>query len=281
VDTLAGMETDDGLLIRYLLGDLADDERDRLQQAYFEDEDLFARLLAAEDDLIDAYVSGSLTEAERDRFEQRFGRAPRHQRRLEFARLLRRAGEARALRAAPRAHWSISRAAAAAVLFAVIGLAWWAGHRERPPTSSASQTPRPSISAESGSEGTALPTAVASVVLRAGMVRGAGRAPELVLAPSIGWAELQLELDPDVRNDSRYEAVVETADGTQVARVDGLTQAAGSAPLVTIRVPAPRLTQKDYVVLLSRTSADGTRVFVRGYAFQVTRTSEVTGVPSP
>jgi anti-sigma factor RsiW len=85
---------DDRLLRQYLLGELADAERERLQERYFIDAELYARLLAAEDDLIDEYVRGELTDDERRRFEERF-RSPEQRQRVEFARKLRRAAEDR------------------------------------------------------------------------------------------------------------------------------------------------------------------------------------------
>ena len=296
---------DDGLLTRYLLGDLADEERDRLQKTYFEDDALFARLLAAEDDLIDAYVKGSLTAAERRRFEERFGRTPGQLRRLDFSRLLQRAGDGQAATSAvpasqglgggrhgaarPRPRPTITWAAgvaAAGLLFTAVGLAWWASQRKASPVAEVSQ---PAVAPVNGREnaarpevktpapaartqGPALPMAVASVVLRAGMVRGTGRAPELLLTPTTRWAELQLDLDHgEGMSHARYEVVVETAAGTEVAREDGLERREAARPSVTVRVPAALLSQKDYVVLLSGTHADGTRVFLRGYSFRVTR----------
>ena len=46
------------LMVRYLLGDLSDQERERLEQIYFADDDAFAQLSALEDELVDDYVRG-------------------------------------------------------------------------------------------------------------------------------------------------------------------------------------------------------------------------------
>jgi hypothetical protein len=84
---------DDQLFQRYLLGDLPEDERDRLQERYFADPGLFSRLLQIETDLIDAYDRGELTETERQRFEQRFGNIHGMDQRLKFAGMLGRAAD--------------------------------------------------------------------------------------------------------------------------------------------------------------------------------------------
>ena len=80
----------DERLIRYLLGELPEDERLRLEEEYLADPGLFARVLAAEDDLIDAYARGELTGEARLRFEQRYGRTADQQQRIIFAGVLQR-----------------------------------------------------------------------------------------------------------------------------------------------------------------------------------------------
>jgi hypothetical protein len=84
---------DEQLFQRYLLGDLAEEEREHLQERYFVDARLFSRLLSAETDLIDAYGRGELTEEDRKRFEQRFGDNRGIDKRLKFASGLRRAAD--------------------------------------------------------------------------------------------------------------------------------------------------------------------------------------------
>ena len=133
---------DDRRLRRYLLGELPDDERERLQAAYFADDALFARLLGVEDALVDAYVRGELTEGERARFEQRFGLTGRQLDRVKVARMLagaagtpvaamapRLEAEAGARARSTRTHRLAVPAAAAAVLLALAAAATWrSGH---------------------------------------------------------------------------------------------------------------------------------------------------------
>jgi len=57
---------------RYLLGEMSEQEQERLEQKYFEDEALFERFLAVKDDLVDAYARGELRADKRKRFEQHF-----------------------------------------------------------------------------------------------------------------------------------------------------------------------------------------------------------------
>ena len=83
-------ESDD-TLIQYLRGELAEEERNRVEEAYFGDDRLHERLLMLEDQWIDSYVSGQLPPDERERFERWLRISPERQRRVDFAEALRRA----------------------------------------------------------------------------------------------------------------------------------------------------------------------------------------------
>jgi CHAT domain-containing protein/tetratricopeptide (TPR) repeat protein len=72
------------LAVRYLLGDLSEDESQRIEEKYFADSDLYDQLRAAERDLIDRYARGELSGADRQRFEDRFLNTPGRRDRVEF-----------------------------------------------------------------------------------------------------------------------------------------------------------------------------------------------------
>jgi len=85
------------LMIRYLLGDLPEDEQIRIEERFFTDDEYFEQLLALEDDLIDDYVNGELTDREREQFEEYFLASPTRRQRVEFAKTFMRAGSLPAL----------------------------------------------------------------------------------------------------------------------------------------------------------------------------------------
>ncbi len=110
---------------RYLLGPMTEEEMTQVEERYFSDPDLFARLEAVEEDLVDDYVRGNLSGAERGRFEQSYLNSPQRQEKVRFARLLQQylaEQEARAPEVAKRARapmWLPMRfplAAAAAIV---------------------------------------------------------------------------------------------------------------------------------------------------------------------
>jgi len=72
--------------VQYLLGLSSPAEREHREREYFEDEDAFQEMLAAEDDLIDAYARGELVGEEQRRFEKSFVSSFRGRDRVQFAR---------------------------------------------------------------------------------------------------------------------------------------------------------------------------------------------------
>jgi len=83
-------------LERYLLGTLAADEQDRLEEAFLADHDLFGELDAAEGVLIDRYLEGDLPSEERQIFEERLLPSQRVRDRVAMAGALQRLADERA-----------------------------------------------------------------------------------------------------------------------------------------------------------------------------------------
>lgn len=75
-------------IMRYLLGELSEEERSRLEEEYFADPAFFQEVRARRNDLIDAYLRGELSPDERESFETFFMATPRRRERVEFARTL-------------------------------------------------------------------------------------------------------------------------------------------------------------------------------------------------
>jgi hypothetical protein len=76
------------LLVRYLLGDLTEDEQVEVEERAFQDQRYLRSIEAAEGDLIDAYVRGEMSERARRQFEGRFFASAERRRKVEFARAL-------------------------------------------------------------------------------------------------------------------------------------------------------------------------------------------------
>ena len=74
--------------MRYLLGDLSEDEKTRMEEAYFADDAKFEELELAEEELIDAYVRQELSPEEEEQFKARLMQSPRLVERVNFAQAL-------------------------------------------------------------------------------------------------------------------------------------------------------------------------------------------------
>jgi tetratricopeptide (TPR) repeat protein len=76
----------DERLVRYLLGELSEQERDQLESEYLGNSESHDQLVAAEDELIYAYVGGRLSHSQSISFERFFLQTPERRSRVEFAR---------------------------------------------------------------------------------------------------------------------------------------------------------------------------------------------------
>src|SRR5215471_4881323 len=78
----------EGRLVRYLLGDLSEEEQVEIEDHAFGDPQHLLYLQAVESDLIDEYVRDRLTKSERRQFEDRFLASAERRRKVDFARAL-------------------------------------------------------------------------------------------------------------------------------------------------------------------------------------------------
>lgn len=74
---------DNKLIARYLLGELSEDERDRVEERLFGDDLFFHEIEAARDQLTEDYLQGRLAGRERERFNAYFLASPSRRERVE------------------------------------------------------------------------------------------------------------------------------------------------------------------------------------------------------
>ncbi|MDX2031865.1 MAG: hypothetical protein SF339_14415 [Blastocatellia bacterium] len=121
---------------RYLLGRMTDDERANLEAAYFDDDEVFARIQERENDLIDDYRRGRLSTEDRAQFERLYPRHPDRRAHMKFVEALSESVNA-AVPAPARPSWAerlrallprfdspLAVAAAAALALLAIGSVW-------------------------------------------------------------------------------------------------------------------------------------------------------------
>ncbi len=93
----------DALARRFLLGDVDDLERERIERLFISEPEINTKILLAEDDLIEDYLENSLTPSDRDKFLGRYGYTAAERQKLRIAKSIREfaAAEARLTQTAP------------------------------------------------------------------------------------------------------------------------------------------------------------------------------------
>ncbi|MFL6274111.1 MAG: hypothetical protein ACJ74G_02795 [Blastocatellia bacterium] len=295
------------LLVRYLLGQLAESAQEHVEQTYLADQEWQGRLAIAEDDLIDDYVGGALGAADRAAFEKHFLNSPRRHERVAFARAWQQLTGApppspAALPSPASRPWRERPAAwllLAATVLLLLGSAWLifettrlrselaASRAERAALAQSEEELRQQLDDERArrqavseqlaearpeppNNNTAPPSVVASFMLIAGLTRDAGERQTLNVPHTAQQVRLKLlfrQSDPPI-NAATYRAVLRTPEGREVFSRDGLkAQPRGGARVVT--VTAPRLASGDYILTLKSRNEANQYEDITEYAFTV------------
>jgi type IV secretory pathway VirB2 component (pilin) len=79
------MDESEQIITGYLLGGLSEGEQTALEEKYFNDRELFDRVVQVESDLVDKHARGLLSPETRDRFESHYLAHPKRRDRAKFA----------------------------------------------------------------------------------------------------------------------------------------------------------------------------------------------------
>jgi anti-sigma factor RsiW len=277
----------DDTLIRYLRGELAEAERDRVEELFFADDQLYGRLQMLESQMIDSYVRGRLPPDQRDRFARLVRNSPEQRRKVEFAEALRRLADRQAIAPSRRPWWEsvlgflqartpavrIALAAAAVALLAMPVVYFQHARRANAPVRQAA-VPQPRPAPKSPDRTPETPpqrTVPVLAFVLSPLERGGGEENRVVIPAGESTIRLQLNLE-----DGQIEplsATIRTADGVPVGEFSGLKpQGAGPGQrAVFVSLPSSRFRDGQYVVRLSHVAAGGSPELVGGYGFRVKR----------
>jgi hypothetical protein len=251
---------DDVVLRRYLLGNVAPDVRERIEQRLFSSDEVFwEHLCLIEDELIESYVARELTGEDVDRFETAFLCTDERRSKLEFARALK--AYVASQRSVPEPvtlwqriqgmvsvpAWAVAAAAVALVVLPIAG-----GFFGR--------TPGPGPGATD-----------VTASLSTGLVRGASaELPRVQLSASCTLVRLAVEPDEE---HPRYAATLHDVSGLELWSQNNLTSSeVDGRTAVTLTLPCEMLAAGDYYIILSAATSPSPPAIPGGRAnFRVLR----------
>jgi len=293
------MESRQNKSLRYLLGELTEQEMSEFEAQCFENDELFHEMTELENDLLLSYVRGELSADERQEFDAGYLTSPARRRKLEFMRGLERhlsgdaapasAEEQRPARL-PLRSWPLNAAAGVVALIAVALICWLAilNYRLKSELRQAQSQEAELRHAQQELEaklatltlrlqesGVGIPSQpqppVMAFNLIPGLPRGAGVIQQLALSPKATRLELNLYLENDTY--IAYGASLQDTEGKQVWRKTAIKSHADSQGrrIVSCQIESDVLRNGDYMLLLNGVTASGkVEEDIAAYRFVIT-----------
>lgn len=78
----------DALIRRFLVGDVDEEEHERIERRFISDQEVYERIVVVEDELIEDYLEDSLTASDREKFLAQYGHTPKERRRLRIVKAI-------------------------------------------------------------------------------------------------------------------------------------------------------------------------------------------------
>jgi len=271
----------DAALRQFLLGDVDDEERQRIESLFVTDAQARERILTAEQDLVEDYLEDSLTAADKERFLDLYGSTSAQRQKLRITKSIKdwAAGEQKAAAAGSSvsSFWGRLTArlglkpmfvipiAATALIAIVIALVWLnsrTGERNRQAAfnQELARLNEPERLRET-------PAGLILLTLRPGSVRGVGAQQELVKAADTQIVELRLVWNQKEHYPG-YRAIIRRVGSNESLTLPPL-HADNDGNTIRLRISAHVLTRGVYQVELSGTGADGSTGPTEEYQFTV------------
>jgi hypothetical protein len=302
------MDINDEVLVRYLLGVLAPEETEPIDELSIADDAFAARLTDVENDLVDAYVRGDLPAATERQFNSVYLSSPRRRRRVKFAEAFRSfqlgatAGSVKErARAAPPENiekrrglfgwldfvpqWGLAAAVAALVILS--GYLSIANRRlidqvnngdaQRASLEQQEQKLEDQLKNSAagknqnlgGAENSAEPDHLnVAAFVLLPPTRGASQLPSLTVSPNTDLAVFELQLESS--DFAKYRASLEDSATRKIVWQSGELTAVsdGRKNAVSVAFRASLLERRNYVIQLRGMGADGAAELVSSYPFR-------------
>ena len=271
----------DALLREFLLGKLADADRERMEGLFLTDSATRERVLALEQDLIDDYLEDSLSQEDKERFLSRYAQTEEQRRKLRITGAIKdwAVREARAPHpAAPTVSvWSriwtslrlkprfVIPIAITIVIAIVLAMVWLNSRAERRKHSAIEQELAELNSPASMRE---VPPQITVFDLRPVSVRSGQPQAELGIPIEIRFIELRLPWIQTERY-SMYQAEVRRVGDREAFTISSLQVESNGRYTIRLRLPVQMLTRGDYQIKLTGVSTDGSAKSSEEYSFVV------------
>jgi len=264
--------TDEVILRRYLLADLDEEERERVEERLFSDEGFAEELVCAEASLVDDYALKVLPQRDCDLFEQNFILTDERRKNLVFARAVNAYIEEEvSAPAEPErpswwttfgAHksWAAATALAGVLLIILVPimLTWFgSSNRER------MQRRVAELNHQSPSSETQ--PAIGLRLEPVSLLRSGGELKQIQIGKDIKVLNLELAL-PSVKH-SKYSFITRTVEGEQLFTLDDLSPNADA--VILVKVPTEFLPTNDYQFEIRGVVADGSSTSVGLYHLRI------------
>ena len=272
----------DALLRQFLLGQVDDQERQRLESMFVTGALSRERVMAAEQHLLDDFLDDSLTTADRERFLAQYGETPAEQRKLRIAKSIQdwaaTGAEVTAVRAdagsgsrlfgrfwlKPAFAVPLAVAAMIAIIFAVVALrSGW----EQRNSHLAMQQELARLNSPSSLRDVS--PSVPPVALVPGAVRSAGAGKEVIPPANADFVELHLLWTQKERFPSYQATIRRFEEEGESFTIPNLQLDSGD--VVRLRLTPGYLTRGLYRIEVSGVAADGTTGPAEEYQFQVNK----------
>jgi hypothetical protein len=272
---------------RFLLGDIDESERQRIERLVILDPEVKQTLVFAEEDLIEAFLDGDLSSAEREKFLVRYGTSPQRNQ-WQIAEALRRRAVTRSMpqpTPAANAHWYDPLVSslrlrnrsllipATAVLLVLAVVAIWLSYRQIQSLQEANRVnaiERQLSHLNSPSELGADPPQMLAVTLSPVSTRSGGRV-EFDTGSTYKTVELRLLWLHDT-NYQNYDAIIQRVSRAEKYKIHNLRlQQTERGNVIRLRAPAGLFDRGMYQIILSSVSKDGTSGPIEEYTFDLIR----------
>jgi len=276
------------LIRRFLLGDVDEEEQERIERRFISDHEVYEKIVVLEDELIEDYLEDSLTASDREKFLAQYGHTPKERRRLRIVNAIKEHAVAEAMSSQgarstkskspnflsalrPRNPGFLIPVAAVLIIAFVVGLVWLMDIRNKraQETNRRAAIEREIADLNAPSSVREVTPQTVSLVLAPVSVRSVGPQNELQARTDIRVVELQL-LWTQKEQYSSYQAVLRRVGDSQQLTIPNLhVQKTAGGTAVPLKLPTRILTRGLYQITLNGVGSSGAPGQAEEYSFTV------------